>query len=100
MDFAARMPSGDRAIAPCGFLNEPGIPLASSQGGTTPSIMEDTMATTPTFQDPQEAFRQAIVKGRLSERSGEPNYAGHYMYMGHWSGVASFKHIVTRKYDV
>ena len=59
-----------------------------------------TQPTTPTFRDPQKAFQAAIANGRLSVCPEALNYAGHYMYMGHWSGVASFKHIVTRKYDV
>lgn len=53
----------------------------------------------PTFKDPQEAFEQAISEGRLSADQQAENYAGHYMYMGTWSGVDKFKHAVTRQYD-
>ena len=48
---------------------------------------------------PQEAFRQAIEHGRLSDDSAAENYAGRYMYMGpSVKGGDSFKHITTRQY--
>jgi hypothetical protein len=53
---------------------------------------------TPTFRDSQEAFEQAIREGRLSDDRTSPLYAGHYMYMGTWSEVDTFKHILTRQY--
>lgn len=66
----------------------------------------------PKFKDPQEAFNQAIKEGRLSDKEGDPNYAGDYMYMGTWLqngyDIANnievsywkdlFKHILTREY--
>lgn len=54
--------------------------------------------STPTFRDAQEAFADAIRDGRLSADPTTANFAGHYMYMGTWSGKDSFKHIDTRQY--
>lgn len=52
--------------------------------------------------DPREAFEQAIRQGKLSADPTAPNYAGHYMYMGHFANggpvKAQFKHIDTRQY--
>ena len=55
-------------------------------------------ATQPTFKDAQQAFREAIAAGRLSDDQKALNYAGHYMYMGTYSGLDQFKHINTRQY--
>ena len=54
----------------------------------------------PEFTDAQGSFKEAIDQGRLSSNQNDPNYAGDYMYMGYWDGVAQFKNIITRKYDV
>jgi len=52
-----------------------------------------------TYRDPRHAFNDAIAIGRLSVVESEPNYAGHYMYMGTDSdGIDLFKHIDTREY--
>ena len=56
------------------------------------------LLTEITYRDAQEAFEAAIESGRLSGDPVDENYAGHYMYMGTWSGVDNFKHIDTRKY--
>ena len=50
------------------------------------------------FLDPDAAFNEAINSGRLGGLPADPKYAGNYMYMGHRAGVATFKHIQTRKY--
>ena len=51
-----------------------------------------------TFKDSQEAFRDAIKAGRLSDRPEASNYAGRFMYMGTKDGVDLFKNIDTRQY--
>ena len=57
------------------------------------------MNTQPSFRDSNEAFRQAIEQGRLTDESvSSPLYAGNYMYMGTYDGVDQFKDIVTREY--
>ena len=49
----------------------------------------------------QLAFEKAIEQGRLSNNPDDANYAGNYMYMGHWSdGKDTFKNINTRQYDI
>lgn len=52
------------------------------------------------WKDSDEAFEQAIAKGRLSTNPRADNYAGHYMYMGPSTrpGVDAFKHRDTRQY--
>lgn len=57
-----------------------------------------TIEARPDFLDPQESFESAITDGRLSADPTSPVYAGHYMYMGHWDGKASFKHADTMEY--
>ena len=52
----------------------------------------------PIFHDPASVFDMAIKAGRLSLDADSPLYAGHYMYMGTYSGEDQFKHVVTRKY--
>jgi len=51
-----------------------------------------------THRDPQTAFEDAIVQGRLNPHKGAPNYAGDYMYMGTREDRDLFKHIDTREY--
>ncbi len=55
---------------------------------------------TPKFKDLDISFIEAIETGRLSLVRSKPNWAGNYMYMGHWNGKALFKNINSRKYDV
>ncbi len=62
--------------------------------------MQEIGVDKPEFRDSDLAFIQAINEGRLSIDMKKPNWAGHYMYMGHWNGTAKFKNIATRKYDV
>ena len=50
------------------------------------------------FKNSQEVFKEAIKEGILSNNPDDTNYAGKYMYMGHWDGVAQFKNIDTRQY--
>lgn len=50
------------------------------------------------FYDGQESFAEAIRRGILSSDPMSWNYAGRYMYMGHWDGIAQFKNIETREY--
>ena len=50
------------------------------------------------FKDSQEVFKEAIKEGTLSNNPDDYNYAGKYMYMGHWKGIAQFKNINTREY--
>lgn len=52
----------------------------------------------PQFKDAQQAFRDAIAAGRLSDDPKSPVYAGNYMYMGTWDGKDAFKHYDTRRY--
>ena len=62
----------------------------------------------PTFRDAQQAFRDAIANGRLSDDPTAANYAGRYMYMhtqqqpplmGRSAAQRDlFKHIDTREY--
>ena len=58
----------------------------------------------PQFRDSDAAFADAIKSGRLSADESAPNYAGGYMYMGHWTEngtvTAKFKNKMTRRYDV
>ena len=54
-----------------------------------------------TYNDAQQAFENAIAKGKLSTKKTADNYAGNYMYMGTTpSGFDRFKNIETRLYDV
>lgn len=50
------------------------------------------------FKETQQAFEDAINKGFFSEDPAQPNYAGHYMYMGSRKDVDLFKNTQTRKY--
>ena len=52
----------------------------------------------PTFKDAQEAFREALRIGRLSDDPTNPYFAGNYVYVGTWGGKDSFKHTITRQY--
>jgi hypothetical protein len=54
----------------------------------------------PEIKDAQTCFAQAIEEGRLSKDPAANNYAGHYMYMGTWSGKDTFKNRNSRQYDV
>lgn len=56
------------------------------------------MSRTETFKDPDLAFQQAITRGYLSASTGDPNYAGKYMYMGTSAETDDFKNIDTREY--
>ena len=51
-------------------------------------------------QEANEAFKKAIIEGRLTFNEAAPNYIGNYMFMGNYNGKDSFKNIQTRKYDV
>lgn len=44
------------------------------------------------------AFDRAISEGRLSNKDGDPLYAGEFMYMGQHEGKDMFKNINTREY--
>ena len=49
--------------------------------------------------DSDAVFRAAIRAGVLSEKPGNGNWAGHYLYMFHdGAGAAWFKHRDTRRY--
>ena len=50
------------------------------------------------FIDPKKAFDEALEAGILSDKEGDKNFVGDFMYMGTKEGVHQFKHIVTRKY--
>jgi hypothetical protein len=53
----------------------------------------------PKFNDPQEAFNNAIREGKLSEDETAENWAGHFMYMGTDPKRGDlFKHRDTRQY--
>ena len=54
--------------------------------------------TSPEYNDPAEAFDQAIRDHRLSDIPASPLYAGHFMYMGTTAGKDLFKNIDTREY--
>ena len=45
-----------------------------------------------------QAFDEAIKDGTLSEKEGDSNFVGDYMYMGQKDGRDQFKNIITRKY--
>lgn len=55
-------------------------------------------ADQPSFRPAADAFRLAILTGRLSNNPTSTVYAGKYMYMGTWNGVDAFKSIDTREY--
>lgn len=50
------------------------------------------------FVDPQEAFKEAIKTGILSDNETSQNFAGNFMYMYSRDGINYFKNINTRKY--
>ena len=52
------------------------------------------------YKNPQVAFEQAIIQGRLSDNPKADNYAGNYMYMGYSPDGTydTFKNIETREY--
>ncbi len=52
----------------------------------------------PEYNDPREAFENAIKAGRLSRHPTSHLYAGKFMYMGLYAGKDQFKHINTRRY--
>lgn len=52
----------------------------------------------PSFRSADDAFRLAILTGRLSENPQSPLYAGHFMYMGTYNDVDTFKRADTREY--
>lgn len=52
----------------------------------------------PEYNDPREAFDRAIREHRLSDNPHSSRFAGHFMYMGTYSGKDQFKHIETRHY--
>ncbi len=70
----------------------------------TPKEISDTdkmiaqISAEPTFKDSQQAFREAIAQGRLTDHQPDSRYAGNYMYMGTWDGKDAFKHTDTRQY--
>ena len=49
-------------------------------------------------RNPQHAFDDAIIAGRLSDAPGQANWAGNFMYMGTTRSGDHFKHIVSRRY--
>lgn len=49
-------------------------------------------------RNPQHAFEDAIISGRLSDAPGSNNWAGNFMYMGTTRSGDHFKHILTRQY--
>lgn len=51
-----------------------------------------------TFEESQQAFKNAIATGRLSADKTSENYAGYFMYMGTKDGRDLFKNIDTRQY--
>ncbi len=51
-----------------------------------------------TYNDPQQAFEEAIKNKRLSDDPQSPIYAGNYMYMGSNEGKDLFKNIDSRNY--
>ena len=52
-----------------------------------------------TFRDAEQAFADAIAKGRLVDPpNGVDPYAGDFMYMGTAYGIDLFKNIDTRQY--
>lgn len=57
------------------------------------------------FRDAQQAFKDAIRKGELSDDPKNARYAGRYMYMHSIDGQDTFKHVDSRnsfstKYNV
>lgn len=57
------------------------------------------------FRNSAAAFENAIYAGRFSDQSGDPDYAGNFMYMHttyqegpHGEPVDYFKNINTRRY--
>ena len=50
------------------------------------------------LRDPQQAFRDAIQQGLLSEDPASPVFADDFMYMGTIGGRDGFKHVATRQY--
>ncbi len=48
--------------------------------------------------DSRKAFDEALKAGILSDKEGDKNFVGDFMYMGTKKGVHQFKHILTRKY--
>jgi len=49
-------------------------------------------------RNPQHAFEDAIISGRLSDAPGSANWAGNFMYMGTTRSGDHFKHIISRRY--
>jgi len=50
------------------------------------------------FIDSKQAFEEALKSGILSNKEGDKNFVGDFMYMGTTKEVHQFKHILTRKY--
>lgn len=48
--------------------------------------------------DSKRVFEEALEAGILSDKEGDKNFVGDFMYMGTKKGVHQFKNIVTRKY--
>ena len=48
--------------------------------------------------NPQDCFEHAIFNGVLSDRQGDANFAGRFMYMHSDERFDYFKHIDTRRY--
>ena len=48
--------------------------------------------------DSKKAFNEALEAGILSDKEGDKNFIGDFMYMGTKKGVHQFKNIVTGKY--
>lgn len=61
-------------------------------------LFESELPKGITFEDPQEAFQEAIDKGRLSLNPESVNYVHDFMYMLTKDGVPQFKSKTTRQY--
>ena len=63
--------------------------------------MKQSNSFEPQFIDPQEAFKKALLSGRLTKFPKAKHYAGNYMYMyTDESGKDRFKNINSRQFDV
>lgn len=65
---------------------------------SVPRGMTRNVDFNPEFKNHEQAFREAIADGRLSEDPLKPNYVDRYMYMGTWNRIDQFKNINTREY--
>lgn len=46
------------------------------------------------FKDERQAIEDAVRDGILSDNPAGDNFAGHYVYLGHFHGIGKFKHKV------